>query len=191
MQETWIWSLGGEDSPGGGNGNPIQYSYLGNPVNRGAWWATVYGVAKELDSDLRDSITTTFYVTILVYYFIAISGCLSPSQTAFPLSSIILGAQWTAQCLLTNEWVKNVDRGLNIQSSKSNSEGVFALGFKNESSRPVQSYTRATSYWYAASPDWDIFSVKHKLDFKDSTKKRMQNTSLLILTLIIFLFKTE
>ena len=33
-------------SPGKGNGNPLQYSCLGNPMVRGAWWATVYGVAK-------------------------------------------------------------------------------------------------------------------------------------------------
>ena len=32
--------------PGGGNGNPLQYSYLGNPKDRGAWWAAVYGSAK-------------------------------------------------------------------------------------------------------------------------------------------------
>ena len=32
--------------PGGGNGNPLQYSYLGNPMGRGAWWATVCGVTK-------------------------------------------------------------------------------------------------------------------------------------------------
>ena len=32
--------------PGGGNGNPLKYSWLGNPVDRGAWWATVYGVTK-------------------------------------------------------------------------------------------------------------------------------------------------
>ena len=35
-------------SPGGGNGNPLQYSYLENPTDRGAWWATAHGVA-ELD----------------------------------------------------------------------------------------------------------------------------------------------
>ena len=33
-------------SPGGGNGNPLQYSYLENPMDRGAWQATVHGVAK-------------------------------------------------------------------------------------------------------------------------------------------------
>ena len=31
---------------GEGNGNPLQYSCLGNPMDRGAWWATVPGVAK-------------------------------------------------------------------------------------------------------------------------------------------------
>ena len=33
-------------SPGEGNGNPLQYSCLGNPMNKGAWWATVHGVAR-------------------------------------------------------------------------------------------------------------------------------------------------
>ena len=33
-------------SPGEGNGNPLQYSCLGNSMNRGAWWATVHGVTK-------------------------------------------------------------------------------------------------------------------------------------------------
>ena len=33
-------------SPGEGNGNPLQYSSLGNPMDRGAWQATVLGVAK-------------------------------------------------------------------------------------------------------------------------------------------------
>ena len=32
--------------PGGGNGNPLQSSCLGKPMDRGAWWATVHGVAK-------------------------------------------------------------------------------------------------------------------------------------------------
>ena len=33
-------------SPGGGHGSPMQYSCLENPMDRGAWWATVRGVAK-------------------------------------------------------------------------------------------------------------------------------------------------
>ena len=36
-------------SPGEGNGNPLQYSYLGSPMDRGVWRATVNGVAKESD----------------------------------------------------------------------------------------------------------------------------------------------
>ena len=33
-------------SPGGGNGNPLQHSYLGYPMDRGAWIATAHGVTK-------------------------------------------------------------------------------------------------------------------------------------------------
>ena len=36
-------------SPEEGNDNPLQDSCLGNPMNRGAWWATVHGDAEELD----------------------------------------------------------------------------------------------------------------------------------------------
>ena len=39
MQETWIQSLGWEDSLGEGNGYPLQYSCLENPMDRGAWRA--------------------------------------------------------------------------------------------------------------------------------------------------------
>ena len=35
--------------PGEGNGNPLQYSCLGNPIDRGAWQATGHGVTKESD----------------------------------------------------------------------------------------------------------------------------------------------
>ena len=35
-----------ERSPRGGNGNPLQYSCLGNPMDRGAWRVTVHGVGK-------------------------------------------------------------------------------------------------------------------------------------------------
>ena len=38
--------LGSGRSPGGGNGNPLQCSCLGNPVDRGAWQAMVHGVVK-------------------------------------------------------------------------------------------------------------------------------------------------
>ena len=44
MQETfnpWIRMI-----PGGGNGNPLQYSCLENPMDKGAWWATVLSIAQ-------------------------------------------------------------------------------------------------------------------------------------------------
>ena len=46
MRETWVWSLGQEDRLDEGNGNPFQYSCLENPIDGGAWWAAVHGVAK-------------------------------------------------------------------------------------------------------------------------------------------------
>ena len=39
---------------GEGNGNPLQYSCLENPMNGGAWWAAVHGVAKSRESDTSD-----------------------------------------------------------------------------------------------------------------------------------------
>ena len=40
---------GSRRSPRVENGNPLQYSCLGNSMDRAAWWATVHGVMKELD----------------------------------------------------------------------------------------------------------------------------------------------
>ena len=43
--DPWVRKI-----PGEGNGNPLQYSCLGNPMDRGPWRATVHGVAKESDT---------------------------------------------------------------------------------------------------------------------------------------------
>jgi len=48
-----VRSLGQKDSPGGGNGNALQYSCLGNSMDRGAWRVTVCGVAKDSDTTER------------------------------------------------------------------------------------------------------------------------------------------
>ena len=48
MRDTWFNPWVG-NIPGGRNDNPLQYSCLGNPMDREAWWATVHGVAEELD----------------------------------------------------------------------------------------------------------------------------------------------
>ena len=40
-------------SPGKGNGNPLEYSCLGNPMDRGTWQAAIHGVTKESDTTKR------------------------------------------------------------------------------------------------------------------------------------------
>ena len=58
MQETQVQSLGSGRSPGEGNGNPLQYSCLRNPIVKGAW-AAVHGVAEGLT--LLSNLTFTFH----------------------------------------------------------------------------------------------------------------------------------
>ena len=55
--------LGSGRSPGEGNGNPLQYSCLKNPMDRGAWWATVHRVVKNRTrlSDYTVTHTLTFF----------------------------------------------------------------------------------------------------------------------------------
>ena len=51
-----------------GNGNPLQYSCLGNPMVQGAWWATVHGVTRS-QTRLSDRTTTTTTTKAYVYNF--------------------------------------------------------------------------------------------------------------------------
>ena len=53
-------------SPGVGYGNPLQSSCLGNPMNRGAGWAIVYGVTKES----KYTINTAIYILLTMYLLI-------------------------------------------------------------------------------------------------------------------------
>ena len=46
MRETQVSIPGLGRSTGKGNGSPVQYSCLENSIDRGAWWATVHGIAK-------------------------------------------------------------------------------------------------------------------------------------------------
>ena len=46
-------------SPGEGNGNPLQYSCLENPMDRGAWWAMVHGIAKSQTTERLSMHTLT------------------------------------------------------------------------------------------------------------------------------------
>ena len=55
-------------SPGGGNGNPLQYSCLGNLMDSGAWQATVHGVAEsEITEQLSNNNITSPSLAFLIY----------------------------------------------------------------------------------------------------------------------------
>ena len=64
---------GSQRSPGEGNGNPLQYSCLGNPMDRGAWWAIVYGVAKSQTrlSDCNACVSLSIYLYVYILAIIA------------------------------------------------------------------------------------------------------------------------
>ena len=73
-----------ERSPGEGNGNPLQYSCLENLMDRGAWWATVHGVAKSWTrlSDFTFTSSATWTLDnmplihwALFFYFLLEYGC--------------------------------------------------------------------------------------------------------------------
>ena len=51
-------------SPGEGNGKPLQYFCLGNPMDRGSWWATIHGVAKRVRYSLATKTNKkNYYIT--------------------------------------------------------------------------------------------------------------------------------
>ena len=59
-------------SPGEGNGNPLQYSCLDNPMDGGAWWATVHGIAKSWTrlSDFTQTYQDILRVFVLAIHFV-------------------------------------------------------------------------------------------------------------------------
>ena len=59
-QEMLVRSVGQEDPLVEEIGNPLQYSCLENPMDRGAWWATVHGVTRE--SEITERQSTPLYV---------------------------------------------------------------------------------------------------------------------------------
>ena len=71
MQETWVWSLGGEDLPGEGKGCPLQYSGLENSVD-----CIVYGVTKSR-TRLRDfQFNQCLFQTLAIYHYNWLWECL-------------------------------------------------------------------------------------------------------------------
>ena len=58
-------------APGEENGNPLQYPCLGNPMDRGAWWATVHGGHKRVGHNLatKQQICNLFYLDFKIIVF--------------------------------------------------------------------------------------------------------------------------
>ena len=67
-QETLVQFLGLEDSPGEGNGNPLQYSRWENPMDGGAWWATAHRVTKSQTLLSHETHTQSNYTPIQIYF---------------------------------------------------------------------------------------------------------------------------
>ena len=91
MQETWVRSLGRE-----GNGNPVQYSCLGNSMDRGAWWATVHGIAK----------SQTWLINQDFLYIIVISGW--GTRVEYRLDQRIEHFGVTKPCLQGRWWITSL-----------------------------------------------------------------------------------
>ena len=108
-RSTWASLVGGKEfqcmgsmfnlwvrrSPGEGNVNPLQYSCLGNPMNRGAWWVTVHRVSKSQTRLKWLSTAHTFFLTffsIMVYYRIFSSLCYTVGSCCL---SILICIWWS------------------------------------------------------------------------------------------------
>ena len=77
MPETHIQFPGLGRSPREGNGNPLQYSCLENSMDKGAWWATVHGVAKS-----QTGLSNYHSHSLLIVSFLNIMGNATVSREA-------------------------------------------------------------------------------------------------------------
>ena len=66
-------------APGEGDGNSLQYSCLGNPMDRGAWWATEHGVAESW-AQLRDYTTVIYSLTDAALLSLIVWVIMEPKQ---------------------------------------------------------------------------------------------------------------
>ena len=83
-------------SPGKGNGTPFQYSCLENPMNRGAWWATVFGVAKSWTR--LSTLTHTHKPSVLSCHTYSLVFIKSTNMTMILVNSHFLMVSKTRDC---------------------------------------------------------------------------------------------
>ena len=104
-------------SLGEGHGNPLQYSRLGNPMNRGDWWATVHGVAKSWTRLSEQTITyTTRQPEIRIQHkpttYVALKA--APTEIKKELQPILQSIVYIIKFIHTNKYVS----GTNIHLKK-------------------------------------------------------------------------
>ena len=138
---------GSERSAGGGHGNPLQSSYLKNPMDRGAWWATVHRVAKSQTQLKQLSTHTCLFITAVFSWWsnpFAIRKC--PSLIFFVLKSISpdIRASLVAQrvkCLpaMQETWVRSL--GQEDPLEKEMATHSCTLAWKSHGQRSLVDYS--------------------------------------------------
>ena len=128
MQETWVGTIHGLGrSPGEGNGNPLQYSCLENPMDRGDWRTTVHGVA---ESDVTEWLT---FPLAFIY---------SPTEdylSCFQVLAIMNKHQCAGFCVDISFQLFQVEFSFKIRNSQINVDkfnfftSIYTLDFKNKS----------------------------------------------------------
>ena len=146
VQEMQVWSWSGK-IPGEGNGNPLHYSCLGNPMDREAWWATVHGVTRS-GTWLSDW-TTIIMLLLMGPHMLKLLGllwaefpcwpCTPPTSCVFPH---VPGYHLRKPRLLTQEELRTRKRRLLQDSCAGEPWGKGA---------PLQSFSKVIFVWEIVS----------------------------------------
>ena len=145
-----------ERSPWGGNGNPLQYSYLRKPMDSGAWWATVHRIAK--------SQTQLKWPRTYKHSFHALSGWPPPSHQHNVFTHP--GALWTStfMCLegvtefslcrhdFINHWLLVIMNSIPSMSS-------YPIPPKLEAEAKVSRFWSRLGLSYSQSPSWSCLGA--------------------------------
>ena len=124
-------------SPGGANGNPLQYSCLGNPMGRGAWWATVHGVTRA-GYDSETKLPPLPYNSLLLSLSFMTLMNVSPYFIVWRLLSSALCMQAIKSRKVLNFWDSTyyfADKGPSSQSYGFSSSHVWMWELDHKESR--------------------------------------------------------
>ena len=98
-QELQFWSLGQKDPPGGGNGPPLQSSFLENPMDRGAWRATARRAAKS-----RTRRSAEHAIQSICWNKTSLSQITEVARRGKPPQRHVLGSLMTPGCLWASSY---------------------------------------------------------------------------------------